>query len=112
MSGGFQMNRLVPSLLLLSWTTFGHAGELVRVQAGWLLNGEFAALCSALVKGSYESQGLDVTLLPGGPTGAGFIVATNALVQDSTIDIALEGDLVPLVRGTAQPVGKAMNVKA
>ncbi|MGH6922851.1 MAG: ABC transporter substrate-binding protein [Propylenella sp.] len=106
------MNRFWVLFLILTWTAEAHAVERVRVQAGWLLNGEFAAFCSALVNGIYADYGLDVTLLPGGPSGGGFIVATNALVQDQTIDIAIDGDLVPLMRGTGRPPERQINVKA
>lgn len=73
--------------------------EKVRVQAGWILNAEFANICSAIKEGYYEEEGLDVELVPGGPTGASFVVATNALVQDKSIDIAVDGDIIPLLRG-------------
>src|SRR3989338_10474660 len=76
--------------------------EKVVVQAGWLLNGEFANVCSAIVNGYYEQQGLDVELRPGGPVGASFILATNVLAQDPSVDIAIEGDLIPLVRGVTK----------
>lgn len=76
--------------------------EKVKVQAGWILNGEFANICSAISEGYYEEEGLDVELVPGGPSGASFIVATNALVQDESIDIAVDGDLVPLLMGLSK----------
>ncbi|MBU1051301.1 MAG: ABC transporter substrate-binding protein [Nanoarchaeota archaeon] len=76
--------------------------QKINVQAGWILNGEFAAVCSALVNGYYRNQGLDVKLIPGGPSGANFIVATTALAQDSSIDIAIDGDLVPFLHGTTK----------
>jgi len=73
--------------------------EKVKVQAGWILNGEFANICSAIIEGYYEDEGLEVELVPGGPSGASFIIATNALAQDESIDIAVDGDIVPLLRG-------------
>lgn len=76
--------------------------EKVVVQAGWLLNGEFANVCSAIVNGYYDKKGLDVELRPGGPTGASFIIATNTLAQDPNVDIAIDGDFVPLVRGVTK----------
>ncbi|MEK7641621.1 MAG: ABC transporter substrate-binding protein [Patescibacteria group bacterium] len=76
----------------------------VRVQAGWLLNGEFANVCSAIVNGYYRDAGMDVELLPGGPTGASFIVATNAVALDDSITLGIDGDLVPLIRGKARTV--------
>jgi len=76
--------------------------EKVRVQAGWILNGEFANICSAMVEGYYKDEGLEVELVPGGPSGASFIIATNALAQDKSIDIAVDGDIVPLLRGVTK----------
>jgi ABC-type nitrate/sulfonate/bicarbonate transport system substrate-binding protein len=94
-------------------TTVGTQKEKVVVQAGWLLNGEFANVCSAIVNGYYDKQGLDVELKPGGPVGASFIIATNTLAQDPNIDIAIDGDLVPLVRGvTKQNPNEQIKAKA
>lgn len=74
----------------------------LKVQAGWLLNGEFANVCSAIINGYYEDEGLDVELIPGGPTGASFIIATNAVAQDEDLDIAIDGDIIPLLRGVTK----------
>ena len=38
--------------------------EKVKVQAGWLLNGEFANVCAAIVNGYYKDSGLDVEMIP------------------------------------------------
>lgn len=76
--------------------------EKVKVQAGWILNGEFANICSAMIEGYYKDEGLEVELIPGGPSGASFIIATNALAQDDSIDIAVDGDIVPLLRGVTK----------
>lgn len=73
--------------------------QVINVQAGWILNGEFAAVCSAIKQGYYKDQGLDVNLIPGGPSGANFIVATTVLAEDHSIDIAIDGDLVPFLHG-------------
>jgi len=87
--------------------------EKVKVQAGWILNGEFANICSAIAQGYYKDEGLDVELVPGGPSGASFIIATNALAQDKSIDIAVDGDIVPLLRGiTKDKPEERVRVKA
>jgi len=80
------------------------SGQLdkLKVQAGWLLNGEFANICSAIVNGYYEDEELDVQLIPGGPAGASFIIATNAVAQDQDLDIAIDGDIIPLLRGVTK----------
>jgi len=76
--------------------------DKLNVQAGWVLNGEFANVCSAIIRGFYDQENLEVRLIPGGPSGAKFIVATTAVAQDPNLDIGIDGDLVPLVRGTAK----------
>ena len=87
--------------------------EKVRVQAGWLLNGEFANVCSAIVNGYYEKRGLDVELVPGGPTGASFVIATNAVALDDSLTLGIDGDLVPLLRGKdSADLSKRITVKA
>lgn len=87
--------------------------QKVKVQAGWLLNGEFANVCSAIVNGYYEEKGLDVELIPGGPSGASFTVATNAVAQNPDLTLGIDGDLVPLVRGvTKESDAEKLKVKA
>jgi ABC-type nitrate/sulfonate/bicarbonate transport system substrate-binding protein len=85
----------------------------VRVQAGWLINGEFANFCSALVNGFYKEQNLDVELIPGGPVGASFVIATNAVAQDNSLTLGIDGDMVPLMRGvTKENESEKLKVKA
>ncbi len=76
--------------------------DKLTVQAGWLLNGEFANVCSAIVNDYYKDEGLEVELVPGGPTGGSFIIATNAVAQNPDLDIAIDGDIVPLLRGVTK----------
>ncbi len=78
------------------------APRKVTVQYGWLLDGGSAASCTALVKGYYKDAGLDVTLKPGGPVGATFLNATNAVATNSDVDIAVDNDLVTLIEGAAR----------
>lgn len=85
----------------------------VKVQAGWLLNGEFSNVCSAIVNGYYQDQGLDVEMVPGGPAGASFTVATDAVAQNPDLTLGIDGDLVPLVRGvTKENEAERLKVKA
>lgn len=76
--------------------------DKLTVQAGWIVNGEFANVCSAILQGYYDKENLDVKILPGGPSGANFIVATTAVAQDSSLDIGIDGDIVPLVKGVSK----------
>jgi ABC-type nitrate/sulfonate/bicarbonate transport system substrate-binding protein len=85
----------------------------LKVQAGWLLNGEFSNICSAIVNGYYAEENINVELIPGGPSGASFIIATNAIAQDPKLDIAVDGDMVPLLRGvTKENESERLKVKS
>ncbi len=85
----------------------------VKVQAGWLLNGEFANICSSIVNGYYKDEGLDVEMIPGGPSGASFTIATNAVAQDQELTLGVDGDLVPLLRGvTKESENERLKVRA
>lgn len=87
--------------------------EKVKVQAGWLLNGEFANICASVVNGYYKDEGLDVEMVPGGPSGASFTIATNAIAQDPSLTIGVDGDVVPLLRGiTKESESEKLRVKA
>lgn len=86
--------------------------EKVKVQAGWIINGEFANICSAIVNGYYAKEGLDVELIPGGPSGASFIVSTNTVAQDESVDIAIDNDLVPLLLGRGKENQEVLRAKA
>jgi ABC-type nitrate/sulfonate/bicarbonate transport system substrate-binding protein len=90
-------------------TTDNNSGEQkpitkdkLRVQLGWLPNGEFAFICSSIVNGYYAEKNLDVEMIPGGPSGANFIVATSTIAQDSNLDIGIESDMVPILHGVAK----------
>lgn len=87
--------------------------EKVKVQAGWLLNGEFANVCSAITEGFYNNEGLDVELIPGGPSGAMNIIPSTIIAQDNSIIIGIENDLIPIVRGiTKENESEKLKIKA
>lgn len=87
--------------------------DKLNVQASWILNGEFANVCSAIVEGYYDQENLEVKLIPGGPSGASFIVATTTVAQDKNLDIGIEGDLVPLLKGvTKENENEKLKMKA
>jgi len=87
--------------------------DKLYVQTGWIINGEFANVCSAIVQGYYNQENLDVKLIPGGPSGANFIVATTTVAQDKNLDIGIEGDLVPLLKGvTKENENERLKMKA
>jgi len=95
---------IISSLILffISPVAYSDSLEKIEVQAGWLLNGEFANVCSAISNGYYEEENLKVELLPGGPTGASFIIATNMVAQNDDIELGIDGDLLPLLRGVTK----------
>ncbi len=87
--------------------------EKLRVQTGWLINGQFASICSAIVNKYYEEEGLDIELIPGGPAGASFIIATNAVAINQNLDIAIDSDIIPLLRGVTKKLKtKQLKMKA
>lgn len=87
--------------------------EKVKVQAGWLLNGEYANVCSAIINGDYKKENLDVELIPGGPVGASFIISTNTIAQNNDLTLGIDGDIVPLLRGrTKENKDERLKVKA
>lgn len=104
---------IVIAFLISQKRTRGDKLEHITIQAGWLFNGEFANVCNAMVNNYYRDEGLDVTLNPGGPSGASFIVATTAVAQYPNITAGIDGDLVPLLRGvTKEREAERYQVKA
>jgi NitT/TauT family transport system substrate-binding protein len=76
--------------------------DKLRVQLGWVPNGQYASFCSAVVNGYYAKKNLDVEIIPGGPAGANFIVTTPAIAEDPSLDIGVESDLAPILSGVAK----------
>jgi len=74
----------------------------VIVQASWLLNGEFSFVCSAIVEGYYDDEGLDVTLRAGGPVVSS-LRSSTILAQDEEVLVSIEGVLTEYVEGRAHP---------
>lgn len=75
----------------------------VVVQLSWLANGQFSFICSALVEGYYEKEGLDVEIREGGPA-ISFLRSSTILAQNEEVDIAVESVLTELVEGRALPL--------
>lgn len=76
--------------------------DKLRVQLGWVPNGQYAVFCSSVVRGFYADENLEIEIIPGGPSGANFIVATPTVAQDNSLDIAVESDMVPILQGVAK----------
>ena len=69
---------LAAALAMWAGTTalpaFGQALDKVTFGTNWLAEGEHGGFYQALADGTYKKYGLDVTILPGGPS------ANNALL--------------------------------
>lgn len=57
------------------------AGTPLRVQLKWVDQAQFAGYYAALDQGYYAAQGLDVTLLPGGPSTVPEQVVSHAQAE-------------------------------
>jgi ABC-type nitrate/sulfonate/bicarbonate transport system substrate-binding protein len=95
-------------------STSGSALEPLTVQFGYTINGGASPMCNAIVDGDYEAEGLDVHLLPGGPVGATFLNATNAVATNPDVDIAVDNDIVSLIeaKGKSDSAAKGFPVRA
>ena len=62
------MNKLlIPTLALTMAAGAAQAQDEVTLQLQWVTQSQFAGYYVALENGYYEEEGLDVTILPGGP---------------------------------------------
>ena len=71
-------------------------------QLGWIPNAEFAGTWIALDKGYYTKAGLDVTVIPGGPT-----TAPIAVVESGTALVTIAD---PIVTATAVKQGADLRI--
>ncbi len=61
------MKKLLTAALFTAMATGAQAGDPVTLQLKWVTQGQFAGYYVAAAKGYYTDEGLDVTILPGGP---------------------------------------------
>lgn len=61
------MKKLLTAALFGALATSAHAADDVTLQLKWLTQAQFAGYFVAAEKGFYEEEGLNVTILPGGP---------------------------------------------
>ena len=61
------MKKLLTAALFSAMATGAHAADDVTLQLKWVTQGQFAGYYVAAAKGFYEAEGLNVTILPGGP---------------------------------------------
>lgn len=102
--GGSDASRTTTSVSGSAGSSGSAAGtpKDVKVQYGWMLNGGSAPSCLALVKGYYEAEGLNVTLVPGGPIGTTFLDATNAVSSDESITLGVDNVATSLIVGKSK----------
>ncbi len=61
------MKKLLTAALFGVFATSAHAADDVTLQLKWVTQAQFAGYYVAAAKGFYEAEGLNVTILPGGP---------------------------------------------
>lgn len=109
------MKRLMLPLLAAAFAVAGTMGAMaqntpIRLQIKWVTQSQFAGYYVAKAKGYYTEEGLDVTILPGGPTTP----VTQVMAAggaDVTVDWAADA-LIAREKGIklvniAQPFNKA-----
>lgn len=72
-------------LAAMSMVSTARAQEPLRVQLKWVPQAQFAGYYVAQAKGFYREAGLEVTLLPGGPT-----VAPSEVIARGVADVIVE----------------------
>jgi ABC-type nitrate/sulfonate/bicarbonate transport system substrate-binding protein len=104
------MKYVTSALLAVAAVTFGHAAESrppakISVQLDWVAEPEHGGFYQAQARGFFRDEGLDVTLIPGGP-GAQVMpsVATgraDIAQADSTNTLLQQAEGLPLVQFAA-----------
>jgi NitT/TauT family transport system substrate-binding protein len=81
------MNKLIMPMLAgalaLTSATGALALDPIKLQIKWVTQSQFAGYYVAKAKGYYEAEGLDVTIVPGGPT-------TPVPQQMASVDVAVD----------------------
>lgn len=63
----YTMKKFLMTAAALALATGAHAADSVKLQLKWVTQAQFAGYYVAASKGYYTDEGLDVTILPGGP---------------------------------------------
>ena len=61
------MKKLLIGIIAAMMASAASAADEVKLQLQWVTQAQFAGYYVALDKGYYKDEGLDVTILPGGP---------------------------------------------
>ncbi|RYI21594.1 MAG: ABC transporter substrate-binding protein [Acetobacteraceae bacterium] len=78
------MKKLITAAFLAAMATGANA-EDVKLQLKWVTQAQFAGYYVAQAKGFYEEEGLNVTILPGGPD-----IAPVTLLQNGEVDVMVD----------------------
>lgn len=78
------MKKLITAAFLAALAT-GASAEDVKLQLKWVTQAQFAGYYVAQAKGFYEEEGLNVTILPGGPD-----IAPVTLLQNGEVDVMVD----------------------
>jgi NitT/TauT family transport system substrate-binding protein len=78
------MKKLISAAFLAAMAT-GASAEDVKLQLKWVTQAQFAGYYVAQAKGFYEAEGLNVTILPGGPD-----IAPVTLLQNGEVDVMVD----------------------
>jgi NitT/TauT family transport system substrate-binding protein len=78
------MKKLITAAMLAAMAT-GASAQDVKLQLKWVTQAQFAGYYVAQAKGFYEEEGLNVTILPGGPD-----IAPVTLLQNGEVDVMVD----------------------
>ena len=79
------MKKLLVSALFAAMATGAQAADDVTLQLKWVTQAQFAGYYVAQAKGFYEAEGLNVTILPGGPD-----VAPTQVIAGGGADVVVD----------------------
>ena len=79
------MKKLLTSALFAAMATGAQAADDVTLQLKWVTQAQFAGYYVAQAKGFYEEEGLNVTILPGGPD-----VAPTQVIAGGGADVVVD----------------------
>ena len=79
------MKKLLTGALFAAMATGAQAADDVTLQLKWVTQAQFAGYYVAAAKGFYEEEGLNVTILPGGPD-----VAPTQVIAGGGADVVID----------------------
>ncbi|MES2336042.1 MAG: ABC transporter substrate-binding protein [Pseudomonadota bacterium] len=79
------MKKLIMAAFLAVATATGASAQEVKLQLKWVTQAQFAGYYVAQAKGFYEAEGLNVTILPGGPD-----IAPTQVIAGGGADVVVE----------------------